>query len=676
MSPRRTFRRCAWFVAGWLALALGASAADVATWSDADESAIRAANEVHGGVVSRIDLPTPALVLDGFSGWLRRPAPARPANVEAFTVSGWFAPAAYPWHAAPLLDAGDFALELEARGAVRFRLRAGGQGWTLTGPVLAPRSWHHVAAGWRPGEGASLYVDGILVVQQVVAGSFEPDPAADWLVGRSREVRRPEGSLRPEATAPVYSFIDGVIAGLKVSDRAPDAAEIRRAAADPAWRGVAPLPRRVLPAGPAAPGPFGAYATTLSFYPEWDRAWRNGPAADVVVRFDRMPGRFIFWRGTSYIPHWVTENGVWYTNEFNETWGDMRGSGEPMSDKQCRYSRVAILESGEARAVVHWRYALTDVFYQIARADPATGWGDWSDEVYTIYPDGTAVRDVTLHTSAPAAPHEWHEAIVVMGPGMTPEQSLEPAALTVVGSNGRPVTFSWDRETPPWTPAEPADCCIQLVNTRSRLRPFAMVRPQDRGTFNLFAKEVRRDVSMFPWWNHWPAAPNPSDGRYALAADRPSHASLANIAWEPLATGPGWIRKVMLTGLTERPAEDLRPMLAAWATPPIVTATPRGSVDYVVAEKAWHVTAFAPGQPVVLHVAASTAAPLAGAAFVVRAWGDGPVRVSRNGRDLVRGTDYRVQWRRGLDGTDLVLWLPIEASTPVQLELDPAPEPR
>ena len=94
------------------------------------------------------------------------------------------------------------------------------------------------------------------------------------------------------------------------------------------------------------------------------------------------PGRLVFWRGHELHPHWVTENGIWYTNEFNETWGNMRGSGRADVRQAMPLLAVQILESGEARAVVHWRYALTDVYYQIARADPATGWGDWSDEIF------------------------------------------------------------------------------------------------------------------------------------------------------------------------------------------------------------------------------------------------------------------------------------------------------
>lgn len=45
--------------------------------------------------------------------------------------------------------------------------------------------------------------------------------------------------------------------------------------------------------------------------------------------------------------------------------------------KQNRYSHVRLIENHEARVVVHWRYALTDVIYQIANTDPVTNWGDW-----------------------------------------------------------------------------------------------------------------------------------------------------------------------------------------------------------------------------------------------------------------------------------------------------------
>ena len=97
----------------------------------------------------------------------------------------------------------------------------------------------------------------------------------------------------------------------------------------------------------------------------WDEPRRVGPDSDVVVRFDESPIRLVFWQGTNYGGDWVTENNKWYTDEFVETGGPIDCPGgedcEPMSDKQNRYWRVRNLENTDARAVVHWRYALFEV---------------------------------------------------------------------------------------------------------------------------------------------------------------------------------------------------------------------------------------------------------------------------------------------------------------------------
>ena len=297
-----------------------------------------------------------------------------------------------------------------------------------------------------------------------------------------------------------------------------------------------PLEARSPADAPAGPDTFGAIYTRLHYYKGWDDVWRVGDQADVVVRFDQAPYWFTFWRGTSYIPHWVTENGIWYDNEFTETFPPgMVGSAEPMSDKQCRFSQVRILESSDARAVVHWRYAPLGVGYLPAYPDPLTDWADWTDEIHTIYPDGVGVRKIVVHTSKPDADREWHEGIVVMGPGMTPNDAIEPTGLVIANSRGESVNVSWEKTTPPHDPPQPSHAGIQRINTRSRFKPFAIARWQDDPRFDVYSGEVRRDVSIYPWWNHWPTAFEPSNGRYALAADRASHSSLTHMYWKPIA---------------------------------------------------------------------------------------------------------------------------------------------
>ena len=195
-----------------------------------------------------------------------------------------------------------------------------------------------------------------------------------------------------------------------------------------------------MPSGPEGPGRFGAYYERLEYSPSWDEPWRVGPDADVVVRFDAGGHRFVFWRGTSYIPCWVTDTGVWYTNEFVERSGrdcpNTEGCCEPMSDKQCRFSHVRIIENNDARVVIHWRYAPVDVAYHHPFVDPETGWSDWVDEYYTIYPDAVGVRKATVYTSAPDAWIEWQEAIVLNQPGTRPEDNIELGALSVANMRG------------------------------------------------------------------------------------------------------------------------------------------------------------------------------------------------------------------------------------------------
>ena len=59
-----------------------------------------------------------------------------------------------------------------------------------------------------------------------------------------------------------------------------------------------------------------------------------------------------------------------------------------MSDAQCRFSHVRIVENTDARVVIHWRYAMVDAAYRFAEYDEVAGQGQFGDEFYYIYPDG------------------------------------------------------------------------------------------------------------------------------------------------------------------------------------------------------------------------------------------------------------------------------------------------
>ena len=171
--------------------------------------------------------------------------------------------------------------------------------------------------------------------------------------------------------APVAYSFDGLIDEVRIHEPRLDPAE--SVAASSARSSLRPRSSRAPgPAGRAfRPWPLRRLLHPLRYTEEWENPWRVGDAADVVVRFDETPKRLVFWRGTSYIPAWVTENGIWYTNEFYETQVPaMATSAEPMADKQARFSHARILESNDARAVVLWRYAPVSVNYELVYIDP------------------------------------------------------------------------------------------------------------------------------------------------------------------------------------------------------------------------------------------------------------------------------------------------------------------
>ena len=176
----------------------------------------------------------------------------------------------------------------------------------------------------------------------------------------------------------------------------------------------------------------------------------------------------------------MTENNKWYTDEFVESMGRQGGGDfEPMSDKQNRYSHVRIVENNEARTVIHWRYAQCECEHYLGNdPDPLTGWTDWADEYFTVYPDGVAVRKDVAWTTSPSAWHEFQETIVINGAGTRPEDNIKPEALTIANMDGESDTYTW-RDHPPVGKSRLAHPNIQVVNLQSLWKPFQIVPPRN-----------------------------------------------------------------------------------------------------------------------------------------------------------------------------------------------------
>jgi hypothetical protein len=440
-----------------------------------------------------------------------------------------------------------------------------------------------------------------------------------------------------------------------------------------------------LPSGLSSNNRFGAYYTSLKYDLDWDKHWRIGDHADVVVDFDKAGYKFVFWRGTSYIPCWVTETGVWYTNEFVERRGfhspNTEGCVEPMSDKQCRYSHVRIIESTDARVVVHWRYAPIDVNYEHPFTDLITGWSDWVDEVYTIYPSGIGVRKITVQTNRPDLWTEFQEAIVINQPGTMPEDNIELGAISLANMQGHSKTFFWTEEGGPEFDEAPDFSSIMKVNLKAEYSPFALVAPpSENGLITSYLGHA--PTSNFNFWDHWPVSQDASDGRVATTAARPSHSSLGHIGlpgmadteWKPYKEEGIKVTKIMLHGMTDKAVEDLVPLAKSWVSPPELKLNGSGysSDGFDPTQAAYIIETKTPEKPGPLSftIDASAESPIINPAFVIKNWGKANVTLTMNEMPLKKSEDYRIGYHQTFKGYDLIIWLEKQSDSSVNIQLE------
>lgn len=368
---------------------------------------------------------------DGFTTRIARSSHL-PEITEGATFSVWIAPQAYPWNWNAIAEQENrYFFGLDATGHIGLRVLLDGQWRECVSDAAIPfMQWSHVAATFDPQGGLTVYINGQRSGMLKIAGHLAHGESA-FQIGRNLHEISAASSIKIPAS---YSF-DGVLDELKIYNRALDATEISRMYEASRPSTPPALPWRKLPTVPDGQKRFGAYYASLRFYPEWDQLWRIDEYPDLVVTFDDAPYKMVFWHGTTYNMNLITENGRWVGDQSAEAPPGQYGCIEHMSDKQARYSHVRLIENTPARIVVHWRYALTDVLYNIGEPDPITGWGDWADEYYTIYPDGISVRHFLVH--GPRDQYSITEPATLNNPGEKAEDNVSIEAATLGNMAGK-----------------------------------------------------------------------------------------------------------------------------------------------------------------------------------------------------------------------------------------------
>lgn len=620
-----------------------------------------------------------ALQCDGYFGLVNLPVHKAPVITTGLTLEAWAAIGAYPWNWAPLVQQGDdggYFLGIDGHGYPSFKAQIDNK-WLEVGVTGVPPyannlklyRWYHLAGAYDRSTGQMcLYVDGKLAASKTVPQANIQTAGANIQIGKGKN-RVPVDDYKKNPTS--YSF-EGLIDEVRIYDAPLDAQQVAQSYDNfnpgPAIVNHPDMPPRVFPAD-GAHGRFDAVYLKLKYHEAWDHVLRVGEYPDVVVGFDELPTRFVFWRAMRYIPHIVNEKDVWYTNEFNETWA--QGGQEPMADQQVYYNHVRVIEKSPARVVVHWRYPLVNTEQVIARYNLETGWGEWCDWYWTIYPDGIAAKRMRCWHEFKGR-HEWHTGWPTMPPGVRPEDVMETKPfLTLIDMKGRVFNHDWDRTVR-------VDFGhgkhIHRVNVKGDYdpvdisdNPHGNSHSSDNGVFPWF--------SDFPCWNHWPIALSDSTGRPASFTDRATHSSLIRAEPTTYARQTGdapYEERLMLEGMTRLSDSALLTLTKSWLqAPPLSGVSGATASGYSRPDRAYHLHATA--STLRFQIDGSTDHPVYHPAFVIKNWGGPAAQASLkiNGKQQAPGPDFRQGVAIDTDGAYmLILWIDYQSTASTAFEIE------
>jgi hypothetical protein len=450
------------------------------------------------------------------------------------------------------------------------------------GTILVPADWLLLAGGQK----ATVEVAALSRTSEVpgarVAAWYESAPeqrvAAGMPLSQGRKAR---------ATL-----------GLGHSSRPPKEDVLHVAIADGAGKELWHKTIRVMrvPEAPRWPR-FGAVATNLRYDApipvngrpasvDYDEGW--DPALQDVVVFFPNGARFVFWRGSSYIPFWAGRFNTGLCYEWAERHSPNVGftdCPEPLMDKELRYGRVAIVESTPARVHIQWSYQSCDRNYKVN--------GDLAVEDYVFYPDGFGTRTLTL-TCIPEARYELNEFIILTPQAAFPFDVLPPDLVDILTPVGAKAELRF-----PCFPEEQKGELEKIAGTQAPIYRIRLSKCDSLAAIQFcpwgagpmppgFAPFYDRGCLVTPayWGSHWPLSRGWGTGWSINDRIRvsPAHNSLMTagdkrpkpIRDETLATRDALgelktMRRqtwVWLIGMTDAGDEALRQWAQSFSKPP------------------------------------------------------------------------------------------------------------
>ncbi len=665
-------------ISAWLILlivSVATAQTPVMTWDfetikdgKAIEQDSKIADTIEGHFEQAAGVNGKGLRLDGFTTRVIRTGKETVKPGDAFTLEAWVALTEYPENWCPVLttesdEIKGYRLLIGPYGQVSFDTAISEQ-WvacTSANETVPLRRWMHLSAVYTAGKAMTLYVNGKAVRTVPIDGALTYPRKTDCVIGMVTTPRRPSDTIRTWGTMPTYYGLSGIIDEIKVFDAALTARQVKSRFSK-VKAGAPDIQAHRLPTIEKNPGRFGAFYTKLKYHDAWDNLWRVDQDPDIVVCFDNSPVKFIFWRGIRYGPAWVSENDNWMTDQSLETWGnganDIEGCFEHMQDRHCRFSHVRIIESSDARAVIHWRYALVSAHDHIWMTDSKTDWGCWADEYYYVYPDGSAIRRVSWQKGSTGRAVQYQESLPVTQPGQRSQDLLEDDYVRVADYeyNSRAVSVDPSTKSSDWK----RDYTIQQFQFKSKNKPYICFEPGNR----MWVRWINGG------YNHFPVNQARSDGRWARTTDRPTHIMSSPCSDPIIHENGNRLSWHALYGMNTMGTTDLVTFGRSWAyAPTLSTGKGFASKGYDRSQRCYQIeNTSGKSSPCEMTLKASKKSPLWNPAFCIKNWDADDAEIRVNGKAY---TDYKAGINRTMNGTDLVVFVTINKTETMTITVRP-----
>jgi hypothetical protein len=415
----------------------------------------------------------------------------------------------------------------------------------------------------------------------------------------------------------------------------------------------------------------------------------------VKVTFDLLPTTMSF--DLPWTWFMVTENNLKIAHYAAETYDPREffatggaASFEPNMDKESRYVRVWIEQQSDARIVVRVRYALANNLYDIAHRDVPSGApygkGDWTDEWHYIYPDGTKIRHMKIYTglapmskpfgfnrTPPNMVSEFMETIVQAPKGVAGKDLIETDAITLVRTFGyhseirlsEPQSKKISYDPYPTDFGDFRDANIMLVNLKSEYKPYTIAMPygvrvqpyQQGGDYQYFTPRSRDETRGF---------------RRAIGHF---------LNYQFYRRDSNTLEQVYFHGMTNAadPVKEVASLGWSWYGEPVFqmegVKADYNEFLYDPTQKAYIVPRKGRG-PIDLNFSLvdpdlSNPLSIINPTFIVKDWDTPGVELKVDGKVIKPGKDFRIGYEQSATGKDLVLWLRMRSSKPVQFTITP-----